>query len=113
MTHRQGRLVWLIVLVLAIALWYQSYGGRRDLWRSQVNFCEKVAVPGALDGAARDSDLSQFASDAAAARRASGQLDVAAKYATIAAHAGARSNRTRARAAVPCNERFPHPSIWG
>lgn len=106
-------MTWLIlaVFVCVCAVFSQSYEGRVDIWKSNSRYCREVTIPGAKAGADRDTDIEDFARAAAAARRASGDLDVAEQYEQIADRALRRADQSLARAAIPCSRRFPKPEI--
>lgn len=111
------------VAVLLYAMWQDQKERPVIVRNAQVQFCENVSKPAAMDAIERDSDLqgidsdlSTFAQAAALARRAEGQEAVARKYEQVVAsakeranHAQGRQESAKKRQSVPCEERFPEP----
>lgn len=117
--------VWLgVALGILLLVVYQADKNRPKVIRdAQVQFCKDVSQPAALaaierdeDNAATQRDIAIFADAAAQARRKEGNIKTAEIYEGVVERSGSRAARaeqrkseTEARAAVPCEERFPVP----
>ena len=117
--------VWLgVALGILLIVVYQADKNRPKVVRdAQVQFCKDVTQPAAKAGIERDTDnaatqrdIAIFAQAAADARRRDGNNKTAEVYEgvvvrsdTRAARAEQRKSDTQARAAIPCEERFPVP----
>jgi hypothetical protein len=100
-----------MLLVTAGVVW-QSYTGRAKLRNDTVRGCVRSQQD--RRGLQKlNTDVSRFADDAAAARRADGNAVTADRYALIARRAEDRTLELAERLPpkLSCDQAFPHPSL--
>lgn len=112
-----------VVAILLYMVWQSDKDRPKTVHDAQVQFCETVSQPASRDAAGRDADsverdkdLVIFAQAAADARRAEGNIKTAEVYEGVVRRskerkqaAEIRQANAEARAAVPCDKRFPQP----